>query len=259
MRVFNVPSSARFLHTVIEALVDGRLVEGFSARANPERLADVTLYLPTRRAGRMARDVFLDVLGSNAVILPRIVALGAVDEDELEFAQMEAPDFSALDIPPALDGLKRRLTLAQLVAFWAKQIAPQDPGAAPLVTAGPASTLALADDLARLIDDMVTRRVDWRAFGDLVPEDHDQYWKLTLQFLKIAKEFWPAHLQDNGFIEPAARRDMLIAAEAARQAPWPGPAGWPPRVPARSEIRKATDVLGPSSPSGCARSATRGQ
>ena len=81
MRVFNVPSSAPFLHTVIAALVDGRLVEGFDARTNPERLADVTLYLPTRRAGRMAREVFLDVLQTDAVVLPRIVALGSVDED----------------------------------------------------------------------------------------------------------------------------------------------------------------------------------
>ena len=114
MRVFNVPSSARFLHTVIEALVDGKLVEGFFARDNLERLADVTLYLPTRRAGRLARDVFLDVLKTEAVILPRIVALGAVDEDELEFARSESSEFSALDIPPALDGIQRRLTLAKL-------------------------------------------------------------------------------------------------------------------------------------------------
>ena len=86
MRIFNVPPSAPFLHTVIAALVDGRLVEGFDARTAPERLADVTLYLPTRRAGRMAREVFLDVLQTDAVVLPRIVALGSVDEDELEFS-----------------------------------------------------------------------------------------------------------------------------------------------------------------------------
>ena len=52
MRVFSVPLSAPFLRTVIAALVDGRLVEGFEARAHPERLAQATLYLPTRRAGR---------------------------------------------------------------------------------------------------------------------------------------------------------------------------------------------------------------
>src|SRR3954466_8937150 len=98
MRVFNVPASAPFLRTVIAALVDGRLVAGFDARANPERLAQATLYLPTRRAGRMAREIFLDVLGTGAVILPRIVALGDIDEDGIEFAQASSDsDLYSLD------------------------------------------------------------------------------------------------------------------------------------------------------------------
>ena len=89
MRVFSVPVSAPFLRTVIAALVDGRLVDGFEARTNPARLAQATLYLPTRRAGRMAREIFLDELNTDAVVLPRIVALGDIDEDELAFAQAD--------------------------------------------------------------------------------------------------------------------------------------------------------------------------
>ena len=211
MRVFNVPPSAPFLHTVIAALVDGRLVEGFDARANPERLADVTLYLPTRRAGRMAREVFLDVLQTDAVVLPRIVALGSVDEDELEFSDdglLGGPDASLL--PPKLDDLERRLTLAKLVAAWAKR----QPSS--LVVGSPASTLALAGDLARLMDDMVTRGVGWEALDGIVPDDLDIYWQHTLKFLKIAKDTWPDYLKAIDRIEPAARRDLLIAAEAKR-------------------------------------------
>jgi ATP-dependent helicase/nuclease subunit B len=217
MHVFNIPSSAPFLRTVIAALIEGRLIEGFDARNHPDRLADVTLYLPTRRAGRMAREIFLDVMKTDAVLLPRIVPLGSVDEDEIEFAQAHSePGFSALDIPPALDGLERRLTLAQLVAAWAKQLRPDDPASAPLVAGGPASTLGLADDLARLMDDMATRSVDWHALDKLVPDDLDVYWQKTLEFLRIAKDVWPGVLSAAGQIEPAIRRDRLIEAEAAR-------------------------------------------
>src|SRR5258707_12222481 len=128
MRVFSVPVSVPFLRAVIAALVDGRLVDGFEARAKPERLAQATLYLPTRRAGRMAREIFLDVLGTEAVILPRIVALGDINEDELEFAQAAAgSDLASLDMPPALDGGRRRLLLAQLMAAWADKLKPDDP------------------------------------------------------------------------------------------------------------------------------------
>ena len=50
-------------------------------------LAQATLYLPTRRAGRLAREIFLDELKTDAAILPRIVALGDIDEDELAFSE----------------------------------------------------------------------------------------------------------------------------------------------------------------------------
>src|SRR3979490_984786 len=213
MRVFSVPVSVPFLRTVIAALVDGRLVDGFEARAHPEKLAQATLYLPTRRAGRMAREIFLDVLRSDAAVLPRIVALGDLDEDELAFAE-ESEQYGGaapLDIPPKLGELERRLTLAKLVAAWAK-----GPVLAPLVVGGPASTLALAGDLARLMDDMVTRDVAWDALDGLVPDQLDQYWKHSLEFLQIARRAWPAHLAEIEKIEPAARRDRLIEAEAMR-------------------------------------------
>ena len=212
MRVFSVPVSAPFLRSVISALVDGRLVEGFEARANPERLAQATLYLPTRRAGRMAREIFLDELNTDAAVLPRIIALGDIDEDELAFAEDSEPGGVApLDIPPRLGELERRLTLTRLVAAWAKR-----PGLSPLVVGGPASTLTLAGDLARLIDDMTTRGVDWNELDRLVPDQFDKYWRHTLDFLKIAREFWPAFLAETNRIEPAARRDLLIDAEAER-------------------------------------------
>ena len=213
MRVFSVPVSVPFLRTVIAALVDGRLVDGFEARQNPARLADATLYLPTRRAGRLAREIFLDVLGADAAVLPRIVALGDIDEDELAFAE-EAEQYGGaapLEIPPRLGELERRLTLARLVSAWAKS-----PVSAPLVVGGPASTLQLAGDLARLMDDMVTRGVDWNALDRLVPDQLDQYWQHSLDFLRIARKAWPDHLREVGRIEPAARRDQLIDAEARR-------------------------------------------
>jgi ATP-dependent helicase/nuclease subunit B len=202
-----------FLRSVIAALVDGRLVEGFEARREPANLARATLYLPTRRAIRVAREVFLEELKTDAVVLPRIVALGDIDEDELAFAD-EAEQFGGaapLDIPQKLGELDRRLTLAKLVAAWAKS-----PVSSPLVVGGPASTLALAGDLARLMDDMVTRGIDWDGFDGLVPDQLDQYWQYSLEFLRIARKLWPDHLVEIGKIEPAARRDLLISAEAAR-------------------------------------------
>jgi ATP-dependent helicase/nuclease subunit B len=224
-RVFTIPASAPFLPTLIAALVEGRLVPGFEALRDPLALASATLYLPTQRASRLARGLFLDALKSDAAILPRIVPLGDIDEDEIAFAEAAAGNLTAeaLELPPALGGLERRLLLAQLVLKWASAIAPSEKGDAPLVANNPGAALALADDLARLLDDMTMRGVAWDKLDGLVPDHLDKYWQLTLQFLQIARETWPALLAERAMIEPAARRDALIKAETARLTQAGGP------------------------------------
>src|SRR6516162_2463234 len=248
-RVFTIPASTPFVPTLIRALVDGALVPGFPAARDPLALADATLYLPTRRACRLARDLFLDVTQESAAILPRIVAIGDVEEDEIAFAEAATGALAAdaLALPPALGGLERRLKLAQLVLKWAARIAPEERGEAALVANNPASALALADDLARLMDDMTTRGVAWDQLDGLVPETLDRYWQITLEFLQIARETWPQILAEQGAIEPAARRDALIKAEAARLAAHGGgpviAAGSTGSMPATAELIAAIAKL----------------
>ena len=82
-------------------------------------------------------------------------------EDELAFAEMAAGAIAAdaLALPPALGGLERRLLLAQLVRKWAAAPEVRGSSGIPLVAQTPAAACALADDLARLIDDMTMRGV----------------------------------------------------------------------------------------------------
>jgi ATP-dependent helicase/nuclease subunit B len=216
--VFNIPASAQFLPVLIDALRTGQLVEGFPASDDPLELARATLYLPTRRACRRARDVFLERLDSDAAILPRIVALGDLDEDEIAFAEAAAGELAeqALQLPATFGALDRRLTLAQLISKWAATITP-DKGA-PLVANTPEAAVALADALARLMDDMITRQVDWKNLDRLVPDELDEYWKQSLDFLKFVHPAWRAILAEQNAIESAERRDKLIEAEAKRLA-----------------------------------------
>ena len=238
-RVFNIPPSAPFLPTLIDALTGGKL--GFPALSDPLALAAVTLYLPTRRACRLARDAFLDGLTTEAAILPRIVAIGDIDEDEIAFAEAAAGGLAAeaLDLPPALGGLERRLLLTRLITEWARAPAVRGTEGIPLVAQTPTAACALADDLARLIDDMTMREVSWDELDGLVPDFLDPYWQLTLKFLQIARGTWPAMLRERGAIEPAARRDALIKAEAARLAKSEAPvvaAGSTGSIPATAEL-----------------------
>ena len=91
-------------------------------------------------------------------------------------------------MPQALGGLERRLLLTQLIAKWATSPELHGASGTPLVAQTPAAACALADDLARLIDDMTTRGVSWDRLDELVPDQFDDYWQLTLRFLQIARK-----------------------------------------------------------------------
>src|SRR5512146_1032468 len=108
--IFTIPASAPFLPTLIAALRAGKLLSGFPASDDPLELARLTLYLPTRRACRLARAAFLDALKTDAALLPRTVALGDLDEDEIAFADAATGGLAqqALKLPAAIPPLERR-------------------------------------------------------------------------------------------------------------------------------------------------------
>ena len=140
--IFNIPASAPFLRTLIDALLAGKLVPGFPEKGDPLALSRATLYLPTRRACRLARDVFLDALDGGAAILPRIVPLGDIDEDEIAFAEAAAgdPAQASLALPPALGGLERAMPLAALIlTLGADALRRARAASAPLVANNPAT------------------------------------------------------------------------------------------------------------------------
>ena len=89
---------------------------------------------------------------------------------------------------------------------------------APLIVGGPASTLALATDLARLMDDMVDPR---RRLGRTRMAWYRKRWinigSFRCEFLQDCEtDDGPLIWRRSRKIEPAARRDLLIEAEAAR-------------------------------------------
>jgi ATP-dependent helicase/nuclease subunit B len=215
-RVFSIPASAPFLPTLIEALHDGKL--GFDFAGDPLTLAAATFYLPTQRSCRLMRDAFLERLAGDGAILPRIIAIGDIDEDEIAFAESATGGIAAdvLELRPALGDVERRLLLTQLVMAWAQSPEVRGLSGTPLVAQTPAAACALADDLARLMDDMTMRNVPWSRLDELVPDEFDAFWQLTLRFLQIARQTWPELLEELNAIDPAARRDAVIRAEAAR-------------------------------------------
>ncbi|MFC7053577.1 double-strand break repair protein AddB [Hansschlegelia quercus] len=222
--VLTIPAGVAFLPALARGLLDGEIVPGFAPRGDPIALARATVYLPTRRAARALRDAFLAELDGRATLLPRIAPLGDVDED---LALSEPLDEADAELPPAAPPLTRRLTLARLVSRLGdtleRAILQLGPEHGPLIPSTAADAIHLAGELEALIDAIETEEVEVSRLDTLVPGEHDQYWAITQNFLRVALRAWPDHVGANGLLDPSRRRRFQLDAAARRAAGGDGP------------------------------------
>jgi len=170
--------------------------------------ADGLIILPSRRAAQALAAAFLEAQGGKALLLPRIIALGNIDEAALLLS-------AGLALPPALAPARRQAILARLIlALNGAQGAPRDlPGA-----------LTLAAELAALLDEADYAEVDLaETLPRIVEGDLAAHWQTVLEFLSLITRAWPEILRGEGRMNPAARLAALIRAQAAQWADNPPP------------------------------------
>jgi ATP-dependent helicase/nuclease subunit B len=205
--VFTIPSHTPF----VDALAAG-VTDSHASADDPLALARVLILLPTRRACRALQDAFLRHSGGRALVLPRMVPIGDVDEEALQFdlLALQTPE-TAQAIPPAIGDIRRRLLLARLVQQSAAQTRDEQgiDGQLPVDQA-----VHLAGELSNLLDQVQTERLGFDRLAELVPEDYAVHWQLTLQFLEVLTGAWPELLATEGAVDAAERRNLLLAARA---------------------------------------------
>jgi ATP-dependent helicase/nuclease subunit B len=195
-----IPASAPFLDVLADAMV-----AALWRKDDPFALADALVLVPNRRSARGLIDAFAKRLGG-AALLPSIRPLGdpqAEDDADVWGAAL----FDAL--PPPIDKLRRRLVLASLIRRRERaQNGVEDPVRA----------LALADELARLLDSAATvERMAWEKLPSLVQEiDLARHWAASAEFLEIVTTFWPQYLAEQGASDPALHGAALRSELAAR-------------------------------------------
>ncbi len=217
-RILTIPSGLPFLKTLASSLCDGRLTPLFRHDpSDPLSLAKVTIYLPTRRAVRVLRSEFVDLLGGRSAILPVIRPLGETDDDSGYFDEALP---ATIDLAQPLSNTARLLELARLILAWrnklpeiVRHIHSESPLVAP---ASPADAIWLARNLAELIDSIETEDLAWSELGRLDTGDYAAWWQLTAEFLQIASAFWPERLIELGRSSPARHRNAILRAEAGR-------------------------------------------
>eukprot|EP01037_Dinobryon_pediforme_P009427 gene9427-9507_t len=226
--VFTIGAETDFLSVLVTAILQDQLNLGVNFAQDPLRLADVTIYVPTQRAARALQVAFANALPGRATFLPRILPLGGLGQDEDSFSPGANQLTAKADVMSSLD---RRLILAKLILSWGAalknavvsisadgQALPREPNEVFVAAQNPADAWVLAGQLANLMDETLIEGVDWDKFQNLGEGSYDDYWRITLDFLKIAFEQWPHILAQKGLVEAVKRRSDLIELEIERLA-----------------------------------------
>lgn len=215
--IFTLPPGVPFLKALARAILEGNLPAPGGGAPDHLSLPNITLLLPTRRAARAAREAFLSVANKPAIIMPRIRPISEGEDDLSLIASLangEASGIDALEQPPAIDPLDRILVLMQLIGRWRETMVKSETDRSSGAT--PAQAAQLANELAKLMDDIERENSSLANIKDLVPDTYAEHWQKTVDFLKIVTELWPHYLEAAGTTSPEARRNALILAEAER-------------------------------------------
>ncbi len=197
--VYSIPAELPFIEVLAGGLIDHAIKSSFD-------LEDFLVLLPTRRAVRSLREAFLRQSGGKPLLLPRILPLGDLDEEELFIMGWEEPGIQAsgkieFDIPDAISSVRRQLMLTRRIMLLESQQLSIDQAA------------RLAGELGRLLDQVHIEQIDFTELRNLVPDEYAQHWQVTLKFLEVITKYWPSILEEKGLIDIAERRNLVMKAQ----------------------------------------------
>ena len=197
--IYNIPLSCSFWDTLADIYLEKYQSQSFG-------LASVLFLVPNRRSCQMLTAAFIRQQGLNPAILPQIIPIAEIDDEELFFSGFGNPDF-IIEEKMAISKEERLFLFARMIMSK-----PNDFG---LKQISLAQALNLALDLAGLIDTACQMELSFDKLADLVPEKYATHWQETLKLLKIITEFWPQILAERQAIDMAELKRNLLYQQAS--------------------------------------------
>ena len=196
-KIYNIKSSLSFVDELAKIFLN----EYGDKQAE---LAGITFLLPNRRACQNLTDAFVRECNKMPVILPKILPVADVDEDEIlltgnaEIWQNTQPEISAGE---------RNMIFTKMIM--------KTPESWGLGKISLSQAYALAKNLSSLTDTVQNEDLSFANLSQIVPEEYAEHWNKILDLLKIVTEFWPQILQERGKEDIVKRRNKLLRAQMA--------------------------------------------
>ena len=193
-KIYNIPASCSFVDTLAELLTkqyEGNLLE----------LLDVLILMPNRRACMALKEAFVRVRGLQPTMLPKILPIGDVEEEELQIVGFNLAE-NLKDISPAIDSFERNLLFTKLILkksahFGVEKLSSNQ-------------AYYLAQELSKMIDMVNYEGLSFENLQNLVPEEYASHWLETLNFLEIITRQWPEVLKERGVVDASYRYNQLL-------------------------------------------------
>lgn len=198
--IFNIRLGAPFWDT---------LATHFSNKASSAehnlQIASTLFLVPNRRACQALTSAFIRAQGLKPAVLPQIVPIAEIDDDEVFFSSYAAncPLLSEKHVISKEERLFlfTRLIMSKPADFGIKRISL-------------AQALNLSLELGNLIDTACNQGLSFDKLYDLVPDKYATHWQETLKLLKIITEFWPQILEERQSIDICEFNKNLLLQQA---------------------------------------------
>ena len=179
------------------------LIRGIDQRFKGQwQYADITILLPSRRACKNLREMFLRHSGGKPILLPKIVPIGDIEVEDLSIASLA--NRQMLEIKEPISVLEQKIILTKLI--WQHQ--------AQTKVANIEQAASLAIDLANLLNELQREEIDLSKLENLIEDDLAEHWQQILQILNIVIKFWPQALLAKNMQDPITYRNELIMQQA---------------------------------------------
>ncbi|NRA29105.1 MAG: hypothetical protein HRU11_02505, partial [Parvularculaceae bacterium] len=202
--LFAVAPGRPFFEDVVSALLADH-------GERPERLADIKIFVPSRRAVRSLKEAFARLYDGGAVLLPKITAVADLSEEDVVSGRLER---QSRPLPEAPSGMTKRLFLAGAYRQAQVQLGKMEPS-------WPAALRAAAE-LSRTADLLTEYQIDQERLAKLQDEpamkEGAAHWREVSNLLALVTSAWPQWLADQELIDPRERHARLLEAAADRLA-----------------------------------------
>lgn len=172
MKYLNIPSNYNFFDSLYYFLMN--------EFDNNISIADITIFLPSRRSVNELKRVFLQ--HKKTVFLPNIKAIGDIDYDDLILNDLN------IDVLKELNSLTKPVSNIKYKLLLIEEL---------LKNYNSNQAISMADELNNFLSDVEKNNCNLDDLDDLVSDDYSEHWQKILDFLKVFLKKWQKFLNEN--------------------------------------------------------------